>query len=296
MDRLITALTWLPKFIRRPRSETIGHSMRIASWNVNSVRLRRHALRRLVREYEPDVLCLQEIKVCDDDFPLTFFDQLGLPHAAVHGQSGYHGVAILSRYPLTSVRSYRWAGGRDSRHLRVRLASGIEIHNVYVPAGGDLPDRKRNPKFAYKLRFLAALAGCFRRKHGGYRSVLAGDLNVAPLPTDVWSHEKLVRVVTHTPVEVTALDALRRSRDWIDAIRHFRPPHEKIYTWWSYRALDWKAADKGRRLDHVWVTPELGEALVSASVLKSVRGWAPPSDHAPVLVTLREQERKRRAG
>jgi len=269
--------------------------MRIASWNVNSVRLRRHALRRFVREYQPDVLCLQEIKVCDEDFPITFFHRLGFAHTAVHGQSGYHGVAILSRYPLSGVRTHRWAGGRDSRHLRARLSFGIEIHNVYVPAGGDLPDRKRNPKFDYKLRFLAAMARCFRQeRQGGYRSVLAGDLNVAPLPNDVWSHEKLVRVVTHTPVEIKALDVLRRSRDWIDAVRHFRPPHEKVYTWWSYRALDWKAVDKGRRLDHIWVTPRLRESLVSASVLESVRGWAPSSDHAPVLVTLREQSLKRR--
>jgi exodeoxyribonuclease-3 len=115
-----------------------------------------------------------------------------------------------------------------------------------------------------------------------------GDLNVAPLATDVWSHEKLVRVVTHTPLEVKALDSLRRSRDWIDAVRHFVPAEKKLFTWWSYRAPDWKRSDKGRRLDHVWVTPALRASLVSASVVKAARGWSLPSDHAPVLVALGE--------
>jgi exodeoxyribonuclease-3 len=242
----------------------------------------------LVRQSEPDVLCLQEIKVRDQDFPLALFNRLGFPYSAVHGQSGYHGVAILSRYPLADVRTHLWAGGRDSRHLRALLPNGIEVHNVYVPAGGRLPDAKRNPKFAYKLRFLAALTRWFRRQRdAGYRSILTGDLNVAPLRDDVWSHEKLVRVVTHTPVEVKALEGLQRTLDWIDAVRYFRPAPEKIYTWWSYRALDWKRVDKGRRLDHIWVTPALREALICASVVKNVRGWKPPSDHAPVLLTLR---------
>ncbi len=118
--------------------------------------------------------------------------------------------------------------------------------------------------------------------------VLAGDLNVAPLETDVWSHEKLVRVVTHTPIEVARLERLMASRAWIDAVRRFIPPEQRLYTWWSYRASDWSSADKGRRLDHLWVTPELGPRLEGAVVAREARGWERPTDHAPVIITLKD--------
>jgi exodeoxyribonuclease-3 len=116
--------------------------------------------------------------------------------------------------------------------------------------------------------------------------VLVGDLNVAPLPEDVWSHERLRRVVTHTETEVKAMERLAASHDWLDAIRHFAPAPRKLFTWWSYRAPDWKRVNKGRRLDHAWVTRSLESSLVDARVLANVRGWRMPSDHAPVLITL----------
>ncbi len=259
----------------------------IASWNVNSVRPRLEQLHRFAAEHEPDVICLQEIKTPTADFPVAALHDLGYDHVAVHGQKGYHGVAILSRLQLSDVVRQDWCGSTDCRHIHATLPGAIEVHNVYVPAGGDVPSPELNPKFAFKLRFLREMAAWFaRRNEGEARLVLAGDLNVAPLETDVWSHERLSRVVTHTPVEVAHLERLQASLGWVDAVREFVPPEERLYTWWSYRAADWEAADKGRRLDHLWVSPALRPRLLGARVAREVRGWVPPSDHAPVLVTL----------
>ncbi len=260
-------------------------TLRLATWNVNSLRLRLEQLARFAAAYAPDVICLQEIKMPTERVPRAALEALGYPHVAVRGQKGYHGVAILSRLPLGAVTSRDWCGSADARHIEARLPGGIELHNFYVPAGGDLPDPERNPKFAFKLQFLTAMAEWFAARPRR-RLVLAGDLNVAPLETDVWSHQRLKRVVTHTPIEIAHLERLMASRDWVDAVRHFVPPEERLYTWWSYRAPDWAAADKGRRLDHLWVTPALRPGLKRAVVAKEVRGWDRPSDHAPVVVTL----------
>jgi exodeoxyribonuclease III len=109
---------------------------------------------------------------------------------------------------------------------------------------------------------------------------------VAPLEDDVWSHRQLLDVVSHTPVETEALEELRGEAGWIDTMRHLRPPPEKIYSWWSYRSPDWAAADKGRRLDHIWVAPALADRMAGISVSKEARGWTRPSDHVPVTATL----------
>ncbi len=266
--------------------------MRICTWNINSVRLRRDSVERLLAEHEPDILCLQEIKVADELFPQGIGEALGYHHQHVHGQKAYHGVAILSRLPFAKAETRHWCGKEDSRHAWVAVEAGdggkpVELHNFYVPAGGDVPDPEENEKFAHKLQFLDEMAEWFSaRKKKSSRAVLVGDLNVAPRECDVWSHRQLLKVVSHTPMEVEALDKVYASHDWVDAIRHFVPEDEKLYSWWSYRARDWQAADRGRRLDHVWVTPALKDTLKSAEVLKPVRGWEQPSDHAPVIVEL----------
>jgi exodeoxyribonuclease-3 len=262
-------------------------TLRIASWNVNSVRLRQDGLARLAAAAGPDVLCLQETKVTNALFPTEALAALGSPHQLLHGQPGYHGVAIVSKIPLEQPQRLDWCGKADCRHAMAVLPGGIEIHNLYVPAGGDEPDPAINPKFAHKLDFLRDLTGWFRaQRDPGRRAVLVGDLNIAPLETDVWNHKQLLKVVSHTPVEVAALDALQGSHEWIDAVRHFVPPSERLYSWWSYRARDWSAADKGRRLDHIWITPGLSAQLVAAKILRAGRGWPQPSDHAPLTVEL----------
>lgn len=259
--------------------------MRIVTWNVNSVRLRLEQLARIEEALRPDVLCLQEIKVADPLFPHDPFALLGYEHRAVLGMKSYNGVAILSKRPLSGISAQHWCEREDCRHL-IATVDGVELHCLYVPAGGDLPDPEVNPKFAHKLAFLDALSAWFAGQDPAKPRVLLGDLNIAPLETDVWSHKQMVRVVSHTPVEVGRLARLQASLAWHDAVRHFIPPSEKLYSWWSYRAADWQKADRGRRLDHIWVTPPLIGALKEATIYKDSRGWLPPSDHVPVLAEI----------
>lgn len=259
----------------------------LATWNINSVRLRIANLARLVEEARPDVICLQETKVQDQDFPHAAIEAMGYPYRAICGMKGYNGVAILSRLPFEGNGNQDWCARADCRHIHATLPGGLELHNFYVPAGGDVPDPEANPKFAHKLQFLDEVTEWWQaRRAAGSRSVLVGDLNIAPLETDVWSHTQLLDVVSHTPVEVARLAALQQANDWIDAVRHFIPADQKLYSWWSYRARDWSLSDRGRRLDHVWVTPALVPALAGAQVLRDARGWEKASDHVPVLVQL----------
>ncbi|MDP6951172.1 MAG: endonuclease/exonuclease/phosphatase family protein, partial [Alphaproteobacteria bacterium] len=141
--------------------------------------------------------------------------------------------------------------------------------------------------FGHKLDFLDEMTAWFPANRSARKKmIMVGDLNIAPLETDVWSHKQLLKVVSHTPIEVEKLGKVQQSVKWIDAVRHFIPESERLYSWWSYRARDWEAADHGRRLDHIWVTPKLAPALTGGHILRRVRGWPKPSDHAPVIVDL----------
>lgn len=263
-------------------------TLTIATWNINSLRLRQAHLLKLVEQLRPDILCLQETKVPDELFPEAIGAEIGLPHTLRRGMKSYNGVAIYSRLPLTLVEDTPdWCGKNDCRHLSatVDTAGGpLVIHDFYVPAGGDLPDRDANPKFAHKLDFLYE-ARLYFEKQSPKRAVLVGDLNIAPLEHDVWSHKQLFDVVSHTPVEVEALTKWKNA-GFYDAIRHFVPDDQKLYTWWSYRNRDWAASDRGRRLDHIWITPDLIPALQGYRILREARSWTQPSDHVPVALTL----------
>ncbi len=255
--------------------------MKIATWNINSVRLREGLVVRFLQEEAPDILCLQECKSPVEKIPLEQFQALGYRHIVARGQKGYNGVAILSKQPIMDAGDKDFARMGHARHVAARLENGVVIHNCYVPAGGDIPDRNENEKFGQKLDFLTDMRDHFRWERPD-RAILVGDLNIAPREDDVWDHKALLKIVSHTPIEVEHFHDVMEAGGWLDVTRK-DIPDGRLYSWWSYRSPDWNAADKGRRLDHVWATPDIIGAAHGSRVLRDVRGWDQPSDHAPVI-------------
>lgn len=260
------------------------------TWNINSVRLRQPMVLEFLERFQPDVLALQEIKCTNDQFPGAEFERLGYVHQAVHGQKAYHGVATISKLPLTEITPRKFCEIDDARHVSAMVDFGrgpVTLHNFYIPAGGDEPDPAVNPKFDHKLKFLAEMQNWFDEPPFDAGHLIAGDFNIAPHENDVWSHKQLLKVVSHTPVETEALDRLLTRRNWTDLVRKHIPYDQRVYSWWSYRAKDWDAADKGRRLDHIWATGDVAEHSLGAEIFRDWRGHGEkPSDHAPVMVRL----------
>jgi exodeoxyribonuclease-3 len=256
----------------------------VATWNINSVRLREALVARLLTEEGPDVLCLQECKTPVEKFPTEGFAALGYRHMVARGQKGYNGVAILSKKPLREVAAFDFADLGHARHIAAELDNGVTVHNFYVPAGGDIPDREQNEKFGQKLDYVAAMRDWGRREKPR-KSIIVGDLNIAPREDDVWNHKALLKIVSHTPVETELLNDAIAAGNWVDVTRQ-DIPEGLLYSWWSYRSPDWDAADKGRRLDHVWATPDIAGSAHGSRILRAVRGWEQPSDHAPVFATF----------
>jgi len=259
-------------------------SFTLATWNINSVRLREGLVRKLLEEEAPHVLCLQECKSPVEKIPTEGFRALGYSHIVARGQKGYNGVAILSKLPLEDLGAKDFATLGHARHVMARLENGVVIHNFYVPAGGDKPDRAVNEKFGQKLDYLTEMRDWFRAEQPK-KAILVGDLNIAPREDDVWNHKQLLRVVSHTPIEVEHLGAAQDAGAWVDITRRDLPTGN-LYSWWSYRAPDWDAADKGRRLDHIWATPDIANAGHGSRILRAARGWEQPSDHAPVFASF----------
>ena len=256
----------------------------LATWNINSVRLRENLVARLMTEEQPDILCLQECKSPVELIPQDQFRALGYTNMVARGQKGYNGVAILSRLPLTDVGSHDFASLGHARHVMGRLENGVTIHCTYVPSGGDIPDRAENVKFGQKLDYLTALRDHFHQNRPA-KSILVGDLNIAPREDDVWNHKQLVKIVSHTPIEVAHLTDTMQAGNWQDVTRN-HIPDGRLYSWWSYRSPDWDAGDKGRRLDHIWATPDIIQSSHSSRILRHTRGWDQTSDHVPVLATF----------
>ncbi len=255
--------------------------MKIASWNINSVRFRMPIVERFLAEETPDILCLQETKAEDQMFPLAQLQALGYDHIVTNGQKMHHGVAILSKVPLIEDLRHDWQDNGEARHIGVRLPNGVRLENVYIPAGGDIPDRDANPKFGQKLDFLGRMTAWGEKLREP--TIVLGDFNIAPLDCDVWNHKQLLDVVSHTPIEVETLGKFQQSHDWVDLGRHFVPAPDRLYTWWSYRAKDWTAGDRGRRLDHVWASPEVARQATRHRVAEPARSWEKPSDHIPLI-------------
>lgn len=266
--------------------------MRILTWNINSVRLRAPLVARMIAEADPDIICLQETKTPDEFFPISVFTDLGYVHAHIHGMKSYNGVAILSKIPFTSQDIHHRVGRQDCRHVAARIdcrvtGKPLEIHCLYIPAGGDEPDPAVNDKFAHKLAFVDEMTQWFADRYQPDAALVAlGDFNIAPLEHDVWSHKQMRKVISHTDIEIEKLNAMQASIGWHDAIRHFVPDDRKCFTWWSYRNRDWKASNRGRRLDHIWVTQPLVSHLSSHRIMAETRDWEGPSDHVPVMIDL----------
>ncbi|GGB79329.1 exodeoxyribonuclease III [Glycocaulis alkaliphilus] len=266
-------------------------ALTLATWNINSVRLRIEQVARFADTAKPDVICLQEIKCMEDQFPAKAFKDMGYPYFHVSGQKGMHGVATVSRTPLDVLEDCEVCPKGEARHHVVRV-DGVEIQNYYIPAGGDEPDIAINPRFAHKLDFLDRF-GAYLEKRGqkGGDVVLVGDLNIAPREHDVWSHKQLLKVISHTPVETEGLEAARTGAGYLDVARELIAEPEKIYTWWSYRNRDWRKSNRGRRLDHIWVSPALAAAATAHgregfTIWDETRDWEKPSDHVPVTLKL----------
>jgi exodeoxyribonuclease-3 len=257
--------------------------IKIASWNINSVRLRLPQVERFLIEEAPDVLCLQEIKCRAELFPAKALAEAGYVHQAVHGQKGYHGVATVSRIPLRELGRHDWQDNGEARHVGVELlgpGKGLVLENVYIPAGGDVPDRAANPKFAQKLDFIGRMTRWAETLDRP--TVIVGDFNVAPLECDVYDHKALTKVVSHTPIEVETLGHFKQAHGWVDIAREHIPAPGRCYSWWSYRAY-WRRKDQGRRLDHMWCSPELAGEVAAHRVIEEPREWEQPSDHVPLV-------------
>ena len=262
--------------------------VKIVTWNINSVRLRMPIVEQLLRDEAPDVLCLQEIKTIPELFPWDAFRELGYEHLTVHGQKGYHGVATISRIPTREFSRHDWQDNGEARHVGVELlgpqGQGVVLENVYVPAGGDIPDRELNVKFGQKLDFLERMTRWADKVDRP--TLIMGDFNIAPLESDVWSHKQLLKVVSHTPIEVETLQRFKDAHGWVDLGREYIKAPERYYSWWSYRAKDWQAGDRGRRLDHMWASSDLAAQARSHRVIEAARGWNQPSDHVPLVTEL----------
>ena len=258
--------------------------MKIATWNINSVRLRIQLVTKFLKEHDIDVLCLQETKAQDEQFPVQAIAKAGWPNIAIRGEKSYNGVAILSRLPLTDISHLNWTGRTDCRHISA-VVNGLTLHNFYIPAGGDEPDIDKNPKFSHKLKFIAEMTKHFSQQQPS-RSILVGDLNIAPLAEDVWSTRQLRNTVSHTAIERENLLALVEQGGWTDSVRAHFGPKEVLFSWWSYRARDWVASNRGRRLDHIWVSRDLASKVETVTIEHGMRGAEKPSDHVPLMITL----------
>jgi exodeoxyribonuclease III len=249
--------------------------MRIATWNVNSVRARQDRLLSFLGRHAPDVLCLQELKAETDEFPLEAVRELGY-EAAVLGQRTYNGVAILSKTPIEDVRT--GMGGDDEQaRLIAGTVRGVRVICAYVPNGGE----PASPKFAYKLEWMKRLRAHLAEAYAGEKALaLCGDFNVAPTDLDVKNPEAWKASVLACPEARAALAEIR-TFGLVDTLR-LHQPDTAVYSWWDYRMLGFPKND-GLRIDHIDVTAELAARCVSVKIDREERKGKQPSDHAPVL-------------
>ncbi len=265
----------------------------IVTWNVNSVRLRLEQVLLFLSEAAPDLICLQEIKCQESEFPRDAFIAAGYPHVLVMGQKGWHGVALAAKVPFEVIGVPPFCRRGEARAQAIKIPNGsgqaVEIWNFYIPAGGDVPDRLSNDKFDHKLEFYERMCEHLTHRAKDHPLLICGDLNIAPGEFDVWSHRQMLRVVRHTPAEIEAFGNFMDAGQLHDPFRVTYPNPQKIFTWWSYRALDFHKSNRGLRLDHILLNPGLKNRIVGgieAKIHDTVREWDRPSDHAPIQVSF----------
>ena len=258
--------------------------MRIATWNVNSIRQRMDNVQAWLNERKPDIVCLQEIKCTDDAFPREVFEGLGY-NVAVHGQKAFNGVALLSKLPFDEVKSGLDGADGDvqARFLEALVstkAGVLRVVSLYLP-NGNPPDTE---KYTYKLNWMDRLIAFSReRLRLEEPMLLAGDFNVIPTPADAkrpqaWVNDALFLQPTREKfralVNLGLTDAIRAGSDAAD-----------LFTFWDYQAGAW-AKDDGIRIDHLLLSPQAADRLMDSGIDRHVRSWDKPSDHVPVYVDL----------
>jgi exodeoxyribonuclease III len=258
--------------------------MRIATWNINGVKARLDNLLRWLKETNPDIVCLQEIKTLDEGFPAGPIEELGY-NIAVHGQKGFHGVALLSKTPLEDVQRGLppTDGDAQSRFISALVAtpnSAVRVVSAYMPNGNPIG----GDKFVYKLAWLQRLEDWARNELVREEPlVIAGDYNIIPTPLDAKNPESWVTDALYTP---EARAAFRRllALGLTDAVRAVEDGGG-VYTFWDYTAGAWQR-NHGIRIDHLLLSPEAADRLAQAGIDRHVRAWEKPSDHVPVWAEL----------
>ena len=254
--------------------------MKVVTWNLNSIRAREERLLSWLSRQAPDVVCLQETKVTDEQFPHDAVKEQGY-HAAVHGQKTYNGVAILSREPIDDIR-IGFGDGVDDPQARCicGMIQGARFISVYVPNG----DKPESDKYVYKQEWLERLFVYLDKTHAPETPLLiSGDFNIAPEAADVAEPDVWRGSVLFNP-DMTGV--ITRLLDWgLEDVVRKHNPEPGLYSWWDYRQLGFPR-NKGLRIDHILATPELASRTASAGVDRDERKGSKPSDHAPVMVEL----------
>jgi len=259
--------------------------MRIATWNVNSVKAHLDAVLAWLKEAKPDVVCLQEIKCEDHAFPAFEFEALGYT-CSVHGQKTYNGVAILSRHAVEDVVKGLPGDASDeqARFIAATVMGPVVVRvaSIYLPNGNPAPGPKYDYKLAWMKRLRAFAADNLKLEEP---LVLAGDYNVIPSEMDARFPDNWKSDALFLPETRSAFVTLT-SMGFTDAYRGLHPRQERAYTFWDYQAGAWQK-DNGIRIDHLLLSPQAADRLVSAEIHRHVRGWEKPSDHVPVIIDLK---------
>lgn len=255
---------------------------KVATWNVNSLKVRLNHIIEWLNQHDPSVLALQETKLIDADFPIETFTQLGY-HTAFAGQKTYNGVAILSKYPLQDVEVDMPSWLDPQRRLLAATCGDIRIINIYIPNGESL----ESTKYQYKLQWLAALISYLQQQLKQFsKLIVMGDFNIAPTNDDVYDSTLLNNQVLVSDAEREIFQHLLEL-GLVDVFRLFEQP-KNSYSWWDYRAAAFRR-NLGLRIDHILASKDLAEYCQGCSIDKNPRKWERPSDHTPVLADFRCQ-------